>query len=110
MNNQTMATRGHPRPSASINQQGPKNQKWPPSTPKLQGKGHIQPTEQPNTRIHTWTCYKTEKQEKREKNKNKDGKTLKILYANANGITGKLRSLQSAANLTNSHIIMLTET
>ena len=35
---------------------------------------------------------------------------MKILYANANGILGKIRSLQAVANLTNSHVITLTET
>ena len=60
-----------------------------------------------------YTPYKAKKQKTRKRgkiNKKKEGETLKILYANTNGILGKIRSLQVVANLTNSHVITLTET
>ena len=37
-------------------------------------------------------------------------KNCNILYANANGITGKMDSLKTAAKLHNAHIITITET
>ena len=60
-----------------------------------------------------YTHYKAKKQKTRKRgkiNKKKEGENLKILYTNANGILGKIRSLQVVANLTNSHVITLTET
>ena len=110
MNNQTMATRGQPRPSANSKQQGPTNRKWPPSTPKLQEKGSPSTWRTNNPRIHTLQGQKQKTRKRGKIDKKKEGETLEILYANANGILGKIGSLQVVANLTNSHEITLTET
>ena len=53
---------------------------------------------------------KNAKKRKGKKSKNKKQKNINLLYANPDGITGKITSLISAAQATNAHIIGLAET
>ena len=51
-----------------------------------------------------------EKNRKREKKKKENHNQIRILYANVNGVRGKIISLQAAADSQNSHIVAITET
>ena len=50
------------------------------------------------------------KRNNRSRRKNKTIKEIKILYCNANGIRGKIKSIESAAKTQAAHIIAITET
>ena len=64
----------------------------------------------PNETCTERKIRKNQKKSKKTKKKNKKLKNINLLYVNANGITGKVPSLMSAAKAANSHIIALTET
>ena len=54
--------------------------------------------------------YKNRKSKKKNKNKKNKTKKINLLYANADGIMGKVPSLLSAAKASDAHIIAITET
>ena len=54
--------------------------------------------------------FKKSKNRRGRKGKHKDKETIKILYANVNGIKGKINSLQTAAETHGSHVITIAET
>ena len=75
------------------------------------------PSTNPNTNINTTKDYEPSKRNNKQKSKThrkrkKKGKIeeIKILYANAQGLQGKMNSLESAAKTHNSHVITITET
>ena len=83
-----------------------------PGSPHKQNKQTEKPrktTSKQNYRKRHKGNHRTKHKKGKRKPKEKISK-IKLLYANANGISGKIQSLQSAAETHGSHIITITET